>query len=189
MRSAYVFARVYECKPCIYVRVDVRKTKRYKLVTHACTFVWPTGATVPLLCSLVYVCVCVWTSARNTSCNSAECEHVKHRLYPRVRACVTFVGGARMSSHFSTRLFPSRQERFRFVSNFWHLSYFSFFLSFSFSGTRCLLSRLDLNRVCTSGRWETISQVEQQRRKRFFFDRLSFLEEKNLNRFARVKKK
>lgn len=129
MRSAYVFARVYECKPCIYVRVDVRKTKRYKLVTHACTFVWPTGATVPLLCSLVYVCVCVWTSARNTSYNSAECEHVKHRLYPRVRACVTFVGGARMSSHFSTRLLPSRQERFRFVSNFWHLSYFSFFLS------------------------------------------------------------
>lgn len=77
----------------------------------------------------VFACVCV-TSARNTSCNSAECEHVKHRLCPRVRACVTFVGGARMSSHFSTRLLPSRQERFRFVSNF--LTSLVFFLSFFF---------------------------------------------------------
>lgn len=43
------------CAHCVfmYVRVDVHKTKRYKLVTHACTFVWPTGATVPVLCSSV----------------------------------------------------------------------------------------------------------------------------------------
>lgn len=74
---------------------------------------------MPFLCgeqasACVHACVSArvreCTRGRNTSCNSVECEHVKHRLHSRVRACVTFVGGARMSSHFSTRSRPARNR-------------------------------------------------------------------------------
>lgn len=36
---------------------------------------------------------------------------MKHRLHLRVRACVTFVGGVRMSTHFSTRLYVLVEAR------------------------------------------------------------------------------
>jgi len=79
----YIYVCVYTTAPSIYVwDVHSQRGTNYKLVTHACTSVWPTGATESRLCACVPAVAAAQRSAAPWVLTRSVCTRI-------VSACVS----------------------------------------------------------------------------------------------------